>query len=223
MAVWTQTIPGAAVIDGALFSQDIGFKASAVGVDNYTPYYLYFKDSGSYIAPYWIGAIRSLIHTTDYAYCSVASPFGAQGIPIGVSSFINLVWTDSDQVQQTPGTYIGGTGSPVPAMTVIGTPFDKQFLTTVINVPVSPASPLLIPSAILTLRRGLMLQSSLLNDQLIYVGGSTVTANEASTGGAQLGPGQSFPIDTSLAIPYVITTALRTSGLSQKIIVIEAA
>src|ERR1035437_5138090 len=234
MGAWSQIIPGAQVLDGAIFTQDVGFQAHAVLIDNYTPYYLYLKDADSYIAPFWVGAIRVLSHTTDYAYVTVASPFGPQGVPSGTSYMIHLIWVDSKEVQSTPGSSIGGTGGGAPpvnvnvtggpvTVNVVGSSFDQDFLTTVISVPVSPAAPLLIPTSILTLRKALMLQSSILNDQLIYVGGPTVTADEASTGGAQLGPGQSFPIDTSVAVPYILTVANRATGLTQKIIVIEAA
>lgn len=223
MAQWTQIIEGVNVVDLASFSQDVGFQPKSVGVDNYTPYYLYFKDSDSYIAPYWVGAIRSLIHTTDYGYCQVKSPFGAQGVPPGTNSFIHLIWTDVE-VPSTPGTSIAGAGgSAVPPSTVTVEPFDLEFKTTVIDVPVSPAAPAQVPTSALTLRRGMMLQSSPLNDQIIYLGGPTVTADEAVTGGAQLWPGQSIPIDTSLAIPYVLCIANRASTLAQKLIVIEAA
>jgi hypothetical protein len=224
MGQWSQIIPGAQVIDGAYFTQDVGFQARAVGIDNYTPYYLYLKDADSYIAPFWTGAIRVLTHTTDYAYVQVASPFGPQA-PVGVSYLVHLVWTDSPEVQQTPGSSIAGSSSPAPPVivNVTGSSFDLDFLTTVLDVPVSPAPPIIIPTSILASRKALMLQSSLLNDQLIYVGGSNVTPDEAVHGGAQLGPGQSFPIDSSLAIPYVICNGLRATGLSQKLIVIEAA
>jgi hypothetical protein len=225
MAQWAQVIPGAQVIDGAIFTQDVGFQARAVGIDNYTPYYLYLKDADAYIAPFWVGAIRALTHTTDWAYVTVSSPFGPQGVPPGISSFIHLTWTDSPEVQQSPGSSIAGTGGggPPVIVNVIDGSFDQDFLTTVIDVPVAPASPIIIPTSILTSRKALMLQSSLLNDRLIFVGGPTVTADETSTGGAQLGPGQSFPIDTSVAVPYIISASLRVSGLNQKCIVIEAA
>ena len=237
MSAWAQIIPGAQVLDGAIFTKDVGFQAHAVEIDNYTPYYLYLKDADAYIAPFWVGAIRVLSHTTDYAYVEVASPFGPQGIPIGTSYMIHLIWVDSKEVQSSPGTSLGGigvSGGPVPpvnvnvtggpvTVNVTGASFDQDFLTTILDVPVSPAAPIIIPTGILTLRKALMLQSSVLNDRLIYVGGPTVTADEASTGGAQLGPGQSFPIDTSIAIPYIISAGLRASGLNQKCIVIEGA
>lgn len=116
-----------------------------------------------------------------------------------------------------------GSGSNVIVTNFADLTFHEKFKTTVIDVPVTPAAPLIIPSSILVDRLALMLQSSFLNDQLIYVGGSTVTADETSTGGAQMQPGATFPIDTSKAIPYVITSKDRATALHQKIIVIEAA
>lgn len=221
MAQWSQVIPGASVVDQALFSTQVGFNAKSVLIDNYTPYYLYFKDADSYISPYWIGAVRNLIHTTDWAYCQVVSPFGAQGTPVGVNQFIHLVWTDAD-VGASPGLSITGSSPVVPSVYVEETPFSLLLKTTVLDVPISPAAAIVIPTTALTNRRALMLQSSTLNDQLIYVGGSGVTADETSTGGAQVSPGQSFPIDTAIAMPYVISAAGRLSGGNQKIIVIEA-
>lgn len=220
MAQWAQIIEGSQVVDGVSFSQQVGFQAKAVGIDNYTPYYIYLKDADSWIAPYWAGAIRVLIHTTDWAYVSVSSPFGAQGVPAGVSSFIHLVWTDNPNVQQTPGASIGGSSA---AVGVFGEPFNKELLTTILDVPVTGNPALMIPASILAFRRGLMLQSAILNDQIIYVGGSLVTADESATGGAQMTPGSSFPIDSSLAIPYVITPADRVDTTPQRIIIIEAA
>src|SRR5665647_874871 len=132
MGAWSQIIPGAQVLDGAIFTQDVGFQSHAVLIDNYTAYYLYLKDADSFIAPFWVGAIRILSHTTDYAYVTVASPFGAQGVPTDPSYFIHLVWVDSKEVQSTPGSSIGGTGGGAPPVDVNVT--NSPVAVTVVNV-----------------------------------------------------------------------------------------
>lgn len=222
MAVWAQIIPGASVIDGAIFTQDVGFQGHAVGIDNYTPYYLYLKDADAYIAPYWVGVIRVLSHATDYAYVKVASPFGAQA-PVGPSYFIHLTWTDSREIQQTPGNSIAGSiGSP--PVVVTGTEL-IQYDSNVITVGLTRIA---IPIQYTTDRRAVLLQSSKYNDPAatIYIGGPNVTADDGAKGGIQLSPGMSYPMDLDFpAIPYAISDKASRpydSTPGQRLIIAEA-
>lgn len=222
MAQWAQIIDGTLVHDGALFTQDVGFQAKAVGVDNYTPYYLYLKDADAFIAPYWVGVIRVLTHTTDYAYVKVQSPFGPQ-TPPPPNYFIHLTWTDSDQVQQTPGSSIAGSISSPPIITV-----EQALLQYDSNVITVALVPIAIPIVYVADRKAVLLQSSKWNNPAatIFIGGPLVTADDGNKGGIQLSPGMSYPMDLSeTAIPYAITDiAFRSfdSLAGQRLIIAEA-
>jgi hypothetical protein len=105
-----------------LVSQLVGFAKPllSVGIDNYTPYWIYLRDADSYIPPYWVGAIRSLVHTSQYAYAEVKDPFGAPAVPniVDPAYFAHFVWTDTAEGYAS-GSAIGGVANtPTPPIVV---------------------------------------------------------------------------------------------------------
>jgi hypothetical protein len=92
--------------------------------------------------------------------------------------------------------------------------FAGVFLATVVTV---GASAVALPSAALASRKSMVVQSDPQNTGTIYLGGSAVTADSASTGGAILNPGESSPFDAGSAVLYAIASAA-----SQKVRVVEA-
>jgi hypothetical protein len=199
---------------GFVVNQDIGFQARAVAIDNYTAYYIFLRDAQAFIAPYWVGAIRVLLHTTTRAYAELLSPFTTEPqVPTDPSFFARFIWTDATDAPFTPGQSIYG-GSGTPPIVVIGGGFVTEFLSTVVTVGVAAV---VLPATPLANRKSMLVQAAQDNTAVIYIGGSTVTADQAATGGIQLNPGQSMPIDTTAtAIPYAISTAA-----AQKLIVLE--
>lgn len=185
-----------------IVSQNVGFQAKAVAVDNYSAYYIYLKDADSYIPPFWGGAVRVLYHTTDFAYAELSSPFGDPQLPSDPSFFCEFTWTDADS-PFTPGGSIAGTSAVIPPLFVLDV-FQVAFETTVVPLTAGIAIP--IPATPFAARTSLMLQAPASNTSVIYLGGPAVTANEAITGGVQLFPGQSLPIEAAFgAVPWVVS------------------
>lgn len=74
-----------------------------------------------------------------------------------------------------------------------------------------------VPAAPLANRAALVIQACYSNTKKIYIGGATVTADEAATGGIALAPGQIWPLQLNAnAIIYAISDAA-----NQKIAIIE--
>ncbi len=202
--------------DDFVIAKNIGFQAQSVAVDNYTAYWIYFPGADAYAPPFWGGIILSLGHTSDYAYAKLLSPFtGSAQAPTDPSYQLHTVW--SDQVvpfnagQQIAGT--GGVGPPPFIVNITPDDFKLEFLSTIIII-TNVAQP--IPTAALTDRTSLLLQAPFDNTDIVYVGGMGVTADETATGGIQIGPGQSCPVETDGAIIYAIAAVP-----SQKLIVCE--
>ena len=117
MASFHQTVPVASLANTGILpiiSQNVGFKARSVIIDNYTAYYLYLRDADSYIAPYFTGAIRPLEHTTDFAYLAIQSPFEAEQSPTDTSFFVHAIWVDADLGYNAGSQVIGIGGSNAP-------------------------------------------------------------------------------------------------------------
>ena len=81
------------------------------------------------------------------------------------------------------------------------------------------ASAVPVPTTALTNRSSIIVQAPASNTLNIYLGASTVTADEAATGGLKLLPGQSIPL--SLAAGVVVYAISTSTG--QHVVTLEAA
>lgn len=108
---------------GITYTGDIGFEAHAVIVDNYTGYWLYFPDGDAYVAPYYIGVVIPLAHSTTHAAFILKSPFTgtAPQSPTGVSYFVHHVWVDAPLGANAGSLVNIGGGGPTPPQPVIVT------------------------------------------------------------------------------------------------------
>lgn len=198
-----------------IVTQNVGFQAKAVAVNNYSAFYVYIKDADSYIPPFWGGTVLVLFHTTDYAYAELASPFGDPQVPSDPSYFIEFTWTDIPS-PFVPGGSIAGTSLVIPPFNVVDD-FQQLFLSTIVDLTGGFPKPL--PATPMTGRTSLMLQAPYSNTHIVYVGGHTVTADQTPSGGVQIYPGQSMPIEAGAnAVIYGVQDAL---ALPQYIIVLE--
>ncbi len=196
-----------------IIATNVGFQAHAVAIDNYSAYYLYIKDALSFIPPFWGGAVRILFHTTDQAYAELESPFGDPQTPGDPSYFVDFTWTDAAAPFNAGGSIAGVTNNVL--LNVLDD-FRLEFLSTIVTL---TSFPLPLPATPMPGRTSLMLQAPYSNSGIIYVGGSNVTADQAPTGGVQIYPGQSMPIEAGFgAVPYGIQDPLIGP---QQIIVLE--
>lgn len=284
-----------------IFNQNVGFQATAVKVDNYSSYWIFFPNADSFVPPFWAGTILLLRHTTDIQETILKSP-DANANPQPFTSpsfFLHLEWTNATDVSFNPGlsvapqapippahvivdnfptqipSDVGITGDvdvnvingPLPVVVVNSAPvsvaatatavqppldiqipdvqlvevinppipvavvnpnitvvapddvvsFHTQVLTTVISLTAVRAK---IPTTNLVGRLSMLIQADPANGSVtIYIGGSTVTADTASTGGIQLGAGMSMPIDADDTVDIYAVCA---TGQVGKVIVAEA-
>ncbi len=141
---------------------------------------------------------------------------GIDAVTITATSYpatILYVQTAVPSTLSTPQSFAGASGGGA-TVNVETVGLSGSFLSTVVTM-TGAAVP--VPAAILANRRGLTLQAAPDNTSTIYVGGSTVTADEASTGGIQLAAGATLTIGAGSAIVYAIGAA------GQKLIVLEGA
>jgi hypothetical protein len=137
-----------------------------------------------------------------------------QGIHIEASSYpcpIMLLISQGNNITLTvfrAAVAAGVSSSVAPSVSTL-----KQSVLTVGGTAVA------VPSSPLAGRTTILMQSAPDNTAVIYVGSATVTADESSTGGIQIGIGQNLPVDASAAANlYAIAGA---SG--QKLIILEGA
>ncbi len=275
---WNKIIDLSSAATTDLISENVGFQATGVKVDNYSCYWIYFKDADSYVPPFWAGTILLLRHTTDIQYASLWSPADpGQGTQVFTtpSFFLHLEWTNATDISFAPGQSVAPSVPSLPVhvivdnfppsipqdvnvlndtldvniigiptvnvgnlqrvavqnevdVTVVGIPtvnvanqvtvagdgFDTNFIATIVTVGVAAVP---CPAVALVSRKGILVQAAPDNSNVIYLGGSTVTADETATGGIQLAAGQALPIDAfATAVLYAISSAA-----AQKLIVIE--
>jgi hypothetical protein len=75
-------------------------------------------------------------------------------------------------------------------------------LSTIVTVGVAASA---LPSSPLSVRQQLMLRADEANTDVIYIGGSAVTADAASTGGLTLAAGQMMTLEVGDALVYGIS------------------
>ena len=100
------------------------------------------------------------------------------------------------------------------ALNVQETSLAGSILATVVTVGTTAVT---LPASALSGRRAVLIQSDPTNTAYIYIGGSAVTADGASTGGFILGPGQSF----SLSLASGLVVYGRSTSASQVVRVVE--
>lgn len=146
----------------------------------------------------------------------------ADNVPITAGSGTTVATDDVSGVHYQRVKLIDGTADSTVAITgTSGGALNVQdaslagaILATAVTVGTSAVT---LPASALTARRAILIQSDPTNTAYIYIGGSAVTADAASTGGFMLGPGQSFSL--SLAVGLVVYG--RSTSASQIVRVIE--
>ena len=128
----------------------------------------------------------------------------AGGVPISLgqktmaASSAVVIASDQSAIPVTPG---GLAGSIKQTVTAVG------------------ATAVPVPTTALTNRSSILVQAPADNTLNIYLGASTVTADEAATGGIKLLPGQSIPLN--LAAGVVLYA--RSTSTGQHVVTLEAA
>jgi hypothetical protein len=181
-----------------LVSQPVGFAKplAAVSIDNYTPYWIYLRDSDSYVPPYWTGAVRPLVHTSQYAYAEVKNPFTGDQSPnlIDASYFMHFVWTDVPQGFQGGSSIsavtMGGGGVPPSTTTITG--FTSVIISNSCNLFYATPTPIILE---LPQRKAVIIQAPITNRYPVFVGGADVSGyNATGNTGIMLLPGESLPM-----------------------------
>ncbi len=96
------------VVAGSEINQNIGFAPTAVIVNNYSPYYIYFADGLSFCPPWTSGAIISLAHATQARASWLSTPFGEQTIspPLPEASYTASFSFTDEEVGLSGGTAV---------------------------------------------------------------------------------------------------------------------
>lgn len=178
-------------VDQNLLSWEPGFSINGIAIDNNTGNWLRIS-AGNMAGDFFVPP-----------FC-----YGWQQKVVGARSLTMRVWPgpatlpsvagEGDAVKvfataETLRTSIGYTSQIATAViNNLESSFDTEVLTTVVAV---SNTPVLLPAVALAGRSAVLLQSAPDNTFTIFVGGATVTADEASTGGIQMLPGMSLPID----------------------------
>lgn len=201
-----------AVANDLIISENVGFVPLAVAIDNYTAYWIYFPDADAFVPPFWGGVVLGLNHANS-ARAQLLSPLANPQAPVDPSYRLHTVWSD------TPSPFSGGSalagGPSTPSITVIDD-FTFVFLSTIVNLTGVPQP---LPAISMPNRTSLMLQAPYSNNALVYIGGINVTPDQTATGGVQIYPGQSIPIEAgATAIVYGVQDPLQPV---QQIIVME--
>ena len=108
MAIWTKTISAPSDLSVPAISENIGFQAQSVVVDNFTPYWLYIPSSLGYIPPWTTDVVRGLIHATDFVKVEWRSPFGDTQVIQSTAKFVSFLFTDAI-IPSASGTLAYGT------------------------------------------------------------------------------------------------------------------
>lgn len=108
MAIWTKTISAPSDLSVPAISENIGFQAQSIVVDNFTPYWLYIPSSLGYIPPWTTDVVRGLIHATDFVKVEWRSPFGDTQVVQSTAKFVSFLFTDAI-IPSAPGTLAYGT------------------------------------------------------------------------------------------------------------------
>lgn len=98
MSEFIDQISFAPIIPTRPYTKPIGFTATAVYVDNYTAYWLFFKDAQRFVPPYYVGVCLLLITSTGNEYVEVKSPYTPTQSPTDPSYSVNLKWTDNASI-----------------------------------------------------------------------------------------------------------------------------
>lgn len=147
----------------------------------------------------------------------------ADNVPITAGSGTTVATDDVSGVHYQRVKLVDGTLDSTTAITATSTGalnvreegIVGSVLATVVTVGTTAVT---LPASALTGRRTLLVQSDPTNTAYIYLGGSAVTADGASTGGFMLAPGQSLAISVG-ATPVVYG---RSTSASQVVRVFEA-
>lgn len=87
---------------GQNLSQDIGFAPLTAIVNNFSPYWIFVRDGGTYVPPWTTGAIIPLYHAQG-AYITWESPFGGQVVGVVSGYQANLIFTN-EKLSASGGT-----------------------------------------------------------------------------------------------------------------------
>ena len=95
MAIWTKTISAPSDLSVPAISENIGFQAQSIVVDNFTPYWLYIPSSLGYIPPWTTDVVRGLIHATDFVKVEWRSPLSDTQVLQSTAKFVSFLFTDA--------------------------------------------------------------------------------------------------------------------------------
>lgn len=98
-------------------ARSLGFDPRGVLVDNFTAYWLYFKQADQYCPPFTAGwSAPFILNMAGYGYMEIQTPFGRTvqtDITPNVSQYVAITWS-SDSVAYNPGIPSAGGSSVDP-------------------------------------------------------------------------------------------------------------